>query len=258
MFKRFGWIFAALFPVGALMGLMAAALATYVTPRKYDSVAVLQVAANPVSSPVDMAAEVALVERSGSLEQVGDALNLSSRWAVSKQEAVNSLKKSLTITRFDAERRITIRVELTNREDARDIAAELISVYQKSRAEAAVRAKEQAIGMAGMEVLDLQAAVEQGKEALQGYVGGIGKDGRDISDVKSKLDADQKLLDEMMKKRVDLAAMPASEVTVVKKPEIADVPCAPKVTQNLVKGTVAGALASILFAAMLIPMLGRK
>ncbi len=258
MFKRFWWIFVVMLPVGALLGLLAAAVVTYVMPKKYESIAVLQIPANPDSSPVDMAAEVALVERSSSLEGTVDALDLTSRWSLPKHEAVNVLKRSLTVTRADGEKRIAIRAEHTSREDARDIAAEVMSIYQKSRSEAALHAKEQAIGMAGKEILDLQAAVEQGKESLKGYVGGLGKGGQDISEVKSRLDADQKLLDEMMKKRVELAAMLTPEVAVVEPPEISNIPCSPQVTQNLVMGTAAGALASILFAAMLIPLLGRK
>ena len=258
MLKRFWWILLALLPVGALLGLLAAAVVTYVMPRKYDSRAVLQIPANPDSSPVDMAAEVAMLERGDSLEQVIDALDLSSRWILPKQEALDALRKCLTITRADDGKRITVRCEHTSREDARDIAAEVSTIYQKSRAASSLRAKEQAIGAANKAVLDLQASIEQGKEALTGYVGGLGKDGRDISDVKSKLDADQKLLDGMMKKRVELAAMIPPEVTVVEKPVISQIPCSPKVTENLVTGTAARAVLLPLLGSLLIPLFVRK
>lgn len=258
MLKRFWWILLALLPVGALLGLLAAAAVTYVMPRKYDSRAVLQIPANLDSSPVDMATEVAMVERSASLEQVIDALDLTSRWSLPKEEALDFLRKTLTITRADDGKRITVRCEHTSREDARDIAAEVTAIYQKSRAASSLRAKEQAIGGANKAVLDLQASIEQGKEALTGYVGGLGKDGRDISDVKSKLDADQKLLDGMMKKRVELAAMIPPEVTVVEKPMISPIPCSPNVTGNLVTGTAAGAVLLPLLVGMAMPLLKRR
>lgn len=258
MLKRFWWILLALLPVGALLGLLAAAVVTYVMPRKYDSRAVLQIPANPDSSPVDMAAEAAMVERSASLEQVIDSLDLTSRWSLPKEEALDFLRKALTITRFDDGKRINVRCEHVSREDARDIAAEVAAIYQKSWAASSLRAKEQAIGALSKEVLDLQSAVEQGKETLGGYVGGLGKDGRDISDVKSKLDADQKLLDEMMKKRVELAAMIPPEVTLVEKPVISQIPCSPKVTGNLATGTAAGALLLPLLVGMMMPLLKRR
>ena len=258
MLKRFWWILLALLPVGALLGLLAAAVVTYLMPKKYESVAVLQIPSNPASSPVDMAAEVAIVERSASLEQVIDSLDLTSRWNLPKQEALDALRKCLAITRTDDGKRITVRCEHTSSEDARDIAAEVTTIYQKSRAASSLRAKEQAIGAASKAVLDLQASIEQGKEALSGYVGGLGKDGRDISDVKSKLDADQKSLDEMVKKRVELAAMIPPEVTLVEKPVISQIPCSPKVTGNLVTGAAAGAVFLPLLGALLIPLFVRK
>lgn len=258
MLKRFWWILLALLPVGALLGLLAAAVVTYVMPRKYDSRAVLQIPSNPDSSPVDMAAEVAMVERSASLEQVIDTLDLTSRWILPKQEALDALRKCLIITRADDGKRITVRCEHTSREDARDIAEGVSSIYQKFRAGSSFRAKEQAIGGASKAVLDLQTSIEQGKEALSGYVGGLGKDGRDISEVKSKLDTDQKLLDELMKKRVELAAMIPPEVTVVEVPVISHIPCSPKVTENLVMGTAAGAVFLPLLGGMALSLLKRR
>lgn len=248
MFKRYRWVILALLPVGALLGFLAAAVITYMMPRKYESIAVLQIPANTGSTPVDLRAEAAMVERGDALEQVIDAHDLTSRWSQPKQDALVALGKALTITPVDDGKRLTIRVVHTSRQDACDIAEALVSIYQKSRAESSLRAKEQAIGGASKAVLDLQASIEQGKEAINGYVGGLGKDGRDISEVKSKLDTDQKLLDEMMKKRVELAAMIPPEVTVVDKPEVSQIPCSPKVAENLVMGTAGG--------AMLLPALG--
>jgi uncharacterized protein involved in exopolysaccharide biosynthesis len=258
MLKRFRWILLALLAVGALLGFLAAAVVTYVMPKKYESRAVLQIPAHPDASPVDMAAEVAMVERSVSLEQVIDTLDLTSRWILPKQEALDALRKCLTITRADGGKRITVRCEHTSREDARDIAEGVSSIYQKTRAESSLRAKEQAIGGASKAVLDVQVSIEQGKEALSGYVGGLGKDGRDISEVKSKLDSDQKLLDELMKKRVELAAMIPPEVTVVEKPVISQIPCSPKVTENLVTGTAAGTVFLPLLGAMALSLLKRR
>lgn len=257
MFKRFRWLLLAAIPAGALMGFLAAAVVTYVMPKKYESRAVLQIPANPGSSPVDMAAEAAMVERGDLLEQVVDGLNLAKRWSLPRQDTLHVLRKCLSVSRGDGESRLVIRAEHTDRECARDMAAEVAAIYQKSRAAASVRAKEQAIGSLSKEVLDLQAAVEQGKEALGGYVGGLGKDGRDISDVKSKFDADQKLLDEALKKRVELAAMIPPEVSVVEKPVVSQIPCSPKVVENLVMGSVGGALLLSLLAGLLL-LVSRK
>ncbi len=258
MFKRFRWLLLAAIPAGALLGLLAAAVITYLMPKKYESVAVLQIPANPDSLPVDMAAEAALVESGDLLEQVMESRDLAKRWNLPKQEALDALGKCLSVSRIDNESRLVIRAEHTDRECARDMAEEVAAIYQKSRAASSLRAKEQAIGALSKEVLDLQSAVEQGKETLGGYVGGLGKDGRDISDVKSKLDADQKLLDEMMKKRLELAAMIPPEVTLVEKPVISQIPCSPKVTGNLATGTAAGAILLPLLAGMMMPLLKRQ
>ncbi len=258
MFKRYRWVLLALVLLGAFLGLTAAAVITYVMPRKYESFAVLQIPANTDTTPVDLRAEAAMVERGDALEQVIDVHDLARRWSLPKEEALVALGKALTITPVDDGRRITIRVVHTSRQDACDIAEALVSVYQKSRAASLLRAKEQAIGGASKAVLDLQASIEQGKVDLNGYVGGLGKDGRDISEVKSKLDADQKLLDEMVKKRVELAAMIPPEVTVVEKPVVSQIPCSPKVAENVLMGTAAGALFLPLLGSLLIPLFVKK
>lgn len=258
MFKRFRWLLLAVIPAGALLGFLLAAVVTYLMPKKYESIALLQIPANPDSTPVDMRAEVAMVESGDLLEQVIEARDLAKRWNLPKQEAPGVLRKSFSVTRIDGENRLIIRAEHTSREDARDIAAEVTAIYQKSRAAASLRAKETAIGALGKEVLDLQAAVEQGKEALGGYVGGLGKEGRDISEVKSKLDADQKLLAEAMKKRVELAAMIPPEVTIVEKPVVSQIPCSPKVVENLMMGSVGGGVLLPLLVGLLLPLVARK
>ena len=43
MLKRWWWVFLVMVPVGPVLGLLTAAVVTYVTPRKYESRAVIEV-----------------------------------------------------------------------------------------------------------------------------------------------------------------------------------------------------------------------
>lgn len=134
VFRRAWWI-ALIGTVGmAILGVFCAAVVAYVMPKKYDSVAVIDV--KPVSgqseglSNAEAAVVVEVMRSSKCLTQVSDHLELPNRWGISSQEIVDRLRKTVTIRHEAGTGIFKIVVLDTNKEDVRDIADELANVYR--------------------------------------------------------------------------------------------------------------------------------
>ncbi|MGC4015542.1 MAG: hypothetical protein QM755_13640 [Luteolibacter sp.] len=133
-FRRLWWLALIVTPVMMFVGLFCGGVIAYVMPKKYDSVAVINVApASGQSVGVDDARAALAIEvmrSSGCLGRVSEKLELPNRWGLPKQDAIDVLR-SATMIHHDAGTgifRITIRH--TNKEDARDAADELANTYR--------------------------------------------------------------------------------------------------------------------------------
>ncbi len=99
MFKRFRWVFLVKLPAGALAGLLIAAVVTCLTPKIYESEAVIEVkpCANlPVAAlgrtegevPGWLLSEIEKMKSCAVLEKVTAGLEFTNRWNLAKDEVL--------------------------------------------------------------------------------------------------------------------------------------------------------------------------
>jgi uncharacterized protein involved in exopolysaccharide biosynthesis len=139
MFRRWWWIFLLMAGIGPVLGSLGAAVVTYVMPKKYESVAVVQVTTETgpshSMSPHFMATEMEVITARKTLEMVEDRLDLTIRWGIDRGPAVEMVKELVHVENPRGTDLLQIRVRHTNAEDARDIAMEMANAYCNRRAE---------------------------------------------------------------------------------------------------------------------------
>ena len=283
MLKRTGWILLGAALVGPVIGFAIACVVTYVTPKIYESEAIieLKLLGDP-SAPVAMTsqffgAEFEKIKSQESLGKVVDSLELVSKWSVGKDRAIGILKGMVNTENLRGTDLICIRVRHTNKEDARDIAAEVVRAYRDYRA--GILRKENEIHLAELnKVVRAQedkaaesrkalAAMVDSKNLLQSGLGGISDENKailgaqDYIDKKRDLEADQALLQETQLKQVEAVVRSKMNrgpvVEIHDDPQISEFPISPNVPLNLTLGAALGFILSLLMAIPLIFLLNR-
>ena len=179
MFKRYGWIPLVLIPVGAIAGLLVAAVITYIMPKIYESQAVIEVrpfADTPIDPPRGpdgegeapgwVLAEIEKMKSRPILEKVSQNLDLPNRWNLAAGKALPILKNSLDIQSMRGTNLVSIRVRHTNKVDARDIADEMTKAYKAYRDELAARDSEKLLHELNKAVRDQEDKVEERRKVL--------------------------------------------------------------------------------------------
>ena len=146
MVRRWWWLLLVMGLIGPVLGLLAAAAVTYVMPKKYESVAMVQVmsgsgqmAADGTAEPMHsmpgrfMATECEVIKAKKTLELAADRLDLTMRWGVDRELAVELLREMIDTEILGGTDLITIRVRHTDAGDARDIAMEVTNAYLERR-----------------------------------------------------------------------------------------------------------------------------
>lgn len=133
-----------------LLVFMTAAVITYVMPKKYESEAVIEVkprsngespigdgrmSGRALMTPQFFGTEFEKIKSRNALTKVVDNLELVNKWNVDKQTALNILKGIVVTQNIRGTDLISIRVRHTNKEDARDITAEVAQAYKQYRME---------------------------------------------------------------------------------------------------------------------------
>jgi uncharacterized protein involved in exopolysaccharide biosynthesis len=284
MFKRFWWVFLVMIPVGSIIGLLLAAVVTYVMPKKYESEATIEVkplagqSASPTITPQFFGTEFEKIKSSNSLGKVVDNLELINRWGVDKETTIRILKGIVTTQNIRGTDLISIRVRHTNKEDTRDITAEVAKVYRDYRLEHQKRGGEQGLIELRKAVQDQEDKVEERRKILVtiartgSFLAGPNMTeedvrkamdehrAQDVIDAKRNLETDQALLQSLKLKLInaDITAKIQDETIVIhEEPQIAQAPASPNVTLNLVLGTALGLLLSPLLSLPLILLLSR-
>lgn len=181
MFKRYGWIPLVLIPVGAIAGLLIAAVITYVMPKIYESEAVIEVkpfADAPLGPPRETEGEAPVwllgeIEKMKSrliLERVSENLELPNRWSLAKEQVLPILKSSLKIQSIRGTDLVSIRVRRTSNVDAKEIAEEVAKSYKAYRAELEARESEKFRFELNKAVRDLEDKVEERRKVLSTIV----------------------------------------------------------------------------------------
>lgn len=289
MFKRFWWVFLVMIPVGSIVGLLVAAVITYVMPKKYESEATIEV--KPIageSSPSAMTpqffgTEFEKIKSRTSLGRVVDNLELINRWGVDKETAIRILKGIVNTQNIRGTDLISIRVRHTNKEDARDIAAEVAKAYRDYRTEILKRGEGQGLLELKKAVWDQEDKVEERRKVVSiivktkglsaeesETVGGNAEattsedasrravDAQDYADAKRDLETDQALLQSLKLKLIsaDISAKSLGENIVIhEEPQIAEAPVSPNIYLNLMVGAAFGFLLSPLLSLPVILLL---
>ena len=193
-----------------LMVFMTAAVITYVMPKKYESQATIEVmpkaaGMSPLGTSMSevsggghisqqfFGTEFEKIKSSNALAKVVQNLELVNKWGVDKETAVQILKGIVNTQNIRGTDLISISVRHTNKEDARDVAAEVSHSYQAYRAEIENRDAEKALYELNKAVRDQEDKVEERRKVLAQIVKtkGIIYKGQDSYYGQSGVDEDQ-------------------------------------------------------------------
>jgi len=272
MNKRLGLLF--FLPIaGVILGVMTMAVITYVMPKKYDSRVVFEAKPMPHGdAPASMrnahanavgnALEILKSERV--LQRVVVDLELVERWGADQRTAANLLRTLITAKQIKSTDLIEVRVRTTNKEDARDIAGEVVRALRdhlKAGSEAVNKRRHDELRKI---MRDQEDRVVERRKVVTTIMKthGITDESEippllanDLEEAKRDLDQENALLQELKLKVLagEIEQKIGTEPIVIHEdPSIADVPSSPKVTLNLLAGVVVGAVAGFLVALMIV------
>jgi uncharacterized protein involved in exopolysaccharide biosynthesis len=272
MNKRLGLLF--FLPIaGVVLGVMTMAVITYVMPKRYDSRVIFEAKPMPhdaapasirnaSANAVGNALEILMSERV--LQRVVVDLELVNRWGLDQRTAATMLRTLITAKQIKSTDLIEVRVRSTNKEDARDIAGEVVRALREH-----LKAGSEAVNQRRHDELrkimrDQEDRVEERRKVVATIMKthGITDESEippilanDLKEAKRDLDQENALLQELKLKVLagEIEQKIGTEPIVIHEdPSIADVPSSPKVTLNLLAGLVAGAVAGFLVALMIV------
>lgn len=258
---------------GVILGVMTMAVITYVMPKKYDSRVIFEAKPMPHDdapasirnasvNAVGNALEILKSERV--LQRVVVDLELMNRWGADRRNATNLLRTLITAKQIKNTDLIEVRVRSTNKEDARDIAGEVVRALRdhlKAGSEALNTRKHDALRKI---LRDQEDRVEERRMVVMTIMKthGITEEAEistilanDLEEAKRDLDQENALLQELKLKVLAgeiEQKIGAEPIVIHEDPSIADVPSSPKVTLNLLAGVVAGGVAGFLVALMIV------
>lgn len=131
-----------------LLVFMTASVITYVMPKRFESFATIEVkprertidplggmmsSSGPTMTPQFFGTEFEKIKSRNSLSRVIDKLDLTSKWSIDRETVLSILKGIVGTENIRGTDLIQIRVRHTNKEDARDITAEVASSYKEYR-----------------------------------------------------------------------------------------------------------------------------
>lgn len=171
-----------------LLVFMTAAVITYVMPKKFESEAQIEVLPRtPGTLPLGPAlggeaygpgkmtanffgTEFEKIKSANSLAKVVDKLELVSKWGVDRETAIQMLKGMVNTQNIRNTDFISIKVRHTSKDDARDIAAEVVTAYKDYRAEIEGQDSRKTLDELNKAVRDQEDKVEDRRKALTAIV----------------------------------------------------------------------------------------
>lgn len=193
-----------------LLVFMTAAVITYVMPKKFESEATIEVkprstGMSPLGSgfgdppgaammtPQFFGTEFEKIKSSKALSKVVENLELVNKWGVDKETAIGILKGIVNTQNIRGTDLISIRVRHTDKEDARNVTAEVARAYKAYRSEIENRDSERALYELNKAVRDQEDKVEERRKVLATIVRtkGIIYKGQDSFYGQSGVDEDQ-------------------------------------------------------------------
>ena len=164
-----------------LLVFMTAAVITYVMPKKYQSSATIEVkprertidalggglqASGSSMTPQFFGTEFEKIKSRNSLSKVIDNLDLVNKWGIDRETALNILKGIVSTQNIRGTDLIQIQVRHTNKEDARDITAEVARAYKEYRTELESKSIEKGINELKKAVREQEDKVEERRKIL--------------------------------------------------------------------------------------------
>jgi polysaccharide biosynthesis transport protein len=158
-----------------LLVFMTAAVITYVMPKKFESSAIIEVkprektvepvsglsAVNTTMTSQFFGTEFEKIKSRNSLSKVVENLDLMTKWNTDKESCIGALKGIVNTENIRGTDLISIRVRHTNKEDARDIAAEVARAYKEYRDELEGKTLDKGISELRKAVRDQEDRVEE-------------------------------------------------------------------------------------------------
>ena len=166
-----------------LLVFMTAAVITYVMPKKYESEATIEVKPRgtgmspfarreiDIETPNRMTAqffgtEFEKIKSSNSLSKVVENLQLVNKWAMDKETVIRLLKGIVNTQNIRGTDLISIRVRHTDKEDARNVTAEVAKAYKAYRTEIESRDADKGLTELNKAVLVQKDRVEEWRKLL--------------------------------------------------------------------------------------------
>lgn len=164
-----------------LLVFMTASVITYVMPEKYESYATIEV--KPREKTIDplggvmrapepsmtinfFNTEFEKIKSRNSLARVIDKLKLDKKWQADRESVFGTLKSIVNTQNIRGTDMISITVRHTNKEDARDIAAEVALAYKDYRTELEGRGVDQGVSELKKAVSEQMDKVEERRKIL--------------------------------------------------------------------------------------------
>ena len=175
--------------VGGVLGLMAGAATAYLSPKKYESVALVQVIpTSPGADPFGgasvrtpeiatrqfFATQFAVISSRATLERIVEKLGLTMRWNLPADEVVDVLAGIVTVQQVRDTDLIEIRVRHTQPEDARDIADMVAREYASRRSEMEMERAQDVLSALDAELEIQENKVEEKRKALDTIIKTLG------------------------------------------------------------------------------------
>ncbi|QTN31393.1 hypothetical protein HZ994_03300 [Akkermansiaceae bacterium] len=274
MFKRYWWVLFAIAPVGMMAGFLVAAVVTYVMPKKYESSLTMEI--KPASRSVMdagiqapaqnyLATEFNKIKSRNSLMGVVDSLDLVNKWGLDRESALQILRQIVRTENIRGTDLFTIHVRHTNREDARDIAAEVARAYGDYRMELESKSVGKMVNELKKAVREQEDKVEERRKVLETIARTMGAseplDKQDYVDAKRDYETDLALLEQLKLRLITEEITRNSEsqaIVIHDEPVIAEAPVSPNVTLNLVLGLAGGLLLSPFLSLPLMFLMNRR
>lgn len=164
-----------------LLVFMTASVITYVMPKRYESSATIEVKprertidaiggmTRPSGSsmtPQFFGTEFEKIKSRNSLARVVDGLDLVNKWGVDRETALRILKGIVNTQNIRGTDLISITVRHTNKEDARDITAEVARAYKDYRTELEGKSIDRGINELRKAVREQEDKVEERRKVL--------------------------------------------------------------------------------------------
>jgi capsular exopolysaccharide synthesis family protein len=165
-----------------LLVFMTASVITYLMPKRYESHATIEVkprertiealggtmtrTSGTGMTPQFFGTEFEKIKSRNSLTRVIDSLDLVNKWGIDRERAIGVLKGIVNTQNIRGTDLISIRVRHTNKEDARDVAAEVARAYKDYRTDLESKSLEIGINELRKAVREQEDQVEDRRKIL--------------------------------------------------------------------------------------------